>query len=712
MLEHFMVQDLIGSFLATVVFLPVAFLPGYVLGWMADTLGFRERSLLGRFAICIPLSIAFFPIFTYVLWRWSLIAVFVLYGALCLAFLVLMIKEHNLWKLKRPPSRHALILLAIAAGWIVIGLFCLIDLQIGDRLYFPVVSYDNTLRTAITASISRTGVPPQNPYYFPGRMFPLRYHYFWFLLCSLVEQLGGPLVSPRHAVIAGTLWAGIALMAVIALYMRYFQPKRGIDVERRIVIAVALLSVTGLDILPIGFLNILTHRLGPTIEGWNGAVMAWVTSVIWSPHQVAGLVATLTGFLVVWRAVRLKGVRQRAVAATIGGLCYATGVGMSIYVTFAFAIFMAMWLFITLLKKHWFAAALICISGFVALAASAPYLLELRGSPGGAAEPFVKLDVVSFTFVRLAMEDPLRPVQAWWLPLAYLAFLPLNYLLELGFFFAILDRQWKRMRRGLFSHQDLCGLTIVAASILTSVFVRSSVISANDLARRSIMLAQFMLLLWAADMWHEGGLVPSGNFVTKRRCSRPLMILLVLGVAGTLYEVTMVRFFPILSDRFGIPKYAFLANDQNLGKRTYAVRQVYEALKKILPGDAVIQQNPNADPGDLPYGLYADRQAAAESAGCGVVFGGDASPCKGIVAELNELFQQPGAIHASEVDSACRRLSIDALVVKDTDTVWGDKESWVWKNEPYIANGYARAFLCGGAAGLTVAGSPVFIVAR
>jgi hypothetical protein len=105
--------------------------------------------------------------------------------------------------------------------------------------------------------------------------------------------------------------------------------------------------------------------------------------------------------------------------------------------------------------------------------------------------------------------------------------------------------------------------------------------------------------------------------------------------------------------------------DQNLGKRTYAVRQVYENLKRVLPDDAVVQHNPNTNPGDLPYGLYADRQAAAETAECGVVFGGDTKLCNGMITQLNQLFQQPGAIHANEVDSVCRRLSIDALIVKD-----------------------------------------------
>jgi hypothetical protein len=623
-----------------------------------------------------------------------------MYGVFFLGFLVLVISEQGLWKQRRPLSRNAMVFLAIAAGWVVIGLFCLIDLQIGQRLYFPVVSYDNTLRTAITASISRTGVPPQNPYFFPGRPFPLRYHYFWFLMCSIVEQVGGDSVSPRHALIAGTLWVGLALMAVIALYMRFFQPKGAADVERRAVIAVALLSVTGLDILPIFVISILNHRLLPTIENWNGAVMAWITSVVWSPHQVAGLIACLTGFLVFWNALRLKSVRQKAATTIIAGLCYATGVGMSVYVTFAFAAFMALWLFITLLKKHWSAAAMICVSGLIALVASAPYLMELRaGSPNGATAggPLLQFNVVAFTVVRAVFEDPSRPVQAWWLPLVYLMFLPLGYLLELGFFFAILERQWKRMRRGLFSHPDLCGFTIVAASFLTSVFVRSSVIAANDLARRGIMLGQFILLLWAAEMWHEGALDPTDSFAAgwRAKCSRPLMIMIMLGVAGTLYEVTMLRFFPIISDRFAIPKYAFLAMDQNLGKRTYAVRQVYEGLKRVLPGNAVVQHNPNSIPGDLPYGLYADRQAAAETAECGVVFGGEPKLCNGTIPQLNRLFQQPGAIQANEVDSVCQRLSIDALIVKDTDSAWADKGSWVWKKAPYITNNYARAFLCG-----------------
>jgi hypothetical protein len=59
------------------------------------------------------------------------------------------------------------------------------------------------------------------------------------------------------------------------------------------------------------------------------------------------------------------------------------------------------------------------------------------------------------------------------------------------------------------------------------------------------------------------------------------------------------------------------------------------------------------------------------------------------------LFEKAGAVEANGVDGICRDLSIDALVVKDTDKALADRNSWVWKKKPDLANDYARVFLCG-----------------
>jgi hypothetical protein len=128
---------------------------------------------------------------------------------------------------------------------------------------------------------------------------------------------------------------------------------------------------------------------------------------------------------------------------------------------------------------------------------------------------------------------------------------------------------------------------------------------------------------------------------------------------------------------------------------------VYERLGRELPEKAIVQQNPNATPGDLFYGLYADRQTAVETPGCGIVFGGTAALCESVLAPIQKVFD-----HGSNVDQVCREFSLSAVIVKDTDAVWSNKTSWVWAKTPPIGNSYARAFLCGAGASVQPAINP------
>ncbi len=701
MTENFMMSDLIGTSAAFFLFALVIFVPGYVVGCLADLFGFRHRSLLARFAISVPLSVGVSPIITYLLWRWSITAVWTLYAACWIGFLMLFVRDRHIWFSRHAVSRRVVLVLAIVAGWVVLGLFCLVDLQIGHRLYYPTAANDYTLRTTITAAISRTGIPPQNPYFFPGRPFLLRYHYFWFILCALVDQLGGALVSPRQAMLASTLWCGVGLIAMVPLYLRFFQPKASINLERRMLVGIALLGVTGLDILGVAIIAFTTKNILPSVEWWNEQVTAWITAVLWVPHHVAGLVACLAGFLVIWCAPRG---RSLILSSVVAGLAFASGVGLSVYVTFVFAVFLAIWLVVTILKKNRRETFIICMAGFVTIAAATPYLLELVGGRSGQTSgggPFVQLTVrwFSISSVLLMLLWPDAP--GWAEHAANGLFLPLNYYLELGFFFKVAIIQWKRMRSGsdFFHQKELCGFVMAATSVLICTFLRSGVIGANDLGWRGFMVAQFILLLWAAEMWDEGLLATSSprcQTVIFGNDRRGLLIaLLVLGVAGSIYEVCMFRFFPLISDHLVMRPWNFLAPDQRLGERTYALRQVYEGLKKKLPEHAIVQHNPKAVPGDMFYGLYADRQAVAETSECGVVFGGDPALCPGVVSLLDDLFEKPGAVEPARVDAICGELSIDALVAKDTDKVWADKNSWVWKKQPILENQRARAFLCG-----------------
>ena len=353
---------------------------------------------------------------------------------------------------------------------------------------------------------------------------------------------------------------------------------------------------------------------------------------------------------------------------------------------FTFAVFLAAWMAIAVGRKWYREAALLALSGCLAALLAAPYLRDLQGP--GAGGGFVHPAIRAF-WIPDAILASLH-VAAWKIKLADLLLLPLNYFLELGFFFVVAILQWEELRgrKGHYSRYDLAGVCMAGASVAVCTFLESGVMRNNDLGWRGFLPAQFVLLLWSVGILEKWRL-------HSPRVKMSLAALLLLGVGSTVYEVCLLRFFAPLSDFTNMARAEWLARDRQLGKRTYALRQIYEYLRTSTPPNAIVQHNPNADPEDIPAGLYADRQTAAETFHCEAVFGGTAALCAGVYGPLNHLFDNPMAVPPEDVDGICRRLSIDVLVVKDTDKAWADPGSWVWKRTPLAANGMTRAFACG-----------------
>jgi hypothetical protein len=686
---NFTARDLAATCVAFVLLALFLVVPGYVAGAMLDVFGFDRRSVLARFGIAISLSVAVSPILIYLNWRLVPAAPWAVCAAAWAALPVIIVRRARERSIERGRlSKERKVVLAILAGWIVVGTLCLVDLQIGHRLYFQVASYDYSTRTAFTAAIERTGVPPMNPYFYAGHGYVLRYHYFWYMLCALADRFGGSLVTARIAVIAGTLWSGIALVAVIALYIHFFRRKMPANRDRQMLVAVALLGVTGLDIVPNAITFVLTRRFNASSEWWNELVLSWVNSILWQPHSIVALAACATGLLVAWSGAKRPERWARFSSAVLCGVAFASAVGLSIYVTLVFGVILAASVVVLLFRRCRREAKTNCIAGILALLLSVPYLSDLLFRDGATPgkEP-ISFAVRPFFLVE-ALVGPAGP--RWHVALADALALPLNYFLEFGFFCVVGIQQWKRIRqRGKCTDEDTLAIVMLAVSLVICSFFRSNTIANNDLGWRGILVAQFILLIWAADLW-DGGLFPAG-----KRWWSAAGVTLILGAMPILYDVTMMRIYPVLSDDLAIPRYHWLAPDHKLGERTYALRQTYEALDKVLPKRAIVQQNPNAVPGDLFYGLYAARQTAAEGGACGALFGGPTALCPGILTLINGLFSESAQLSYAQVEDICRQLSIDAVVVKDTDGVWGDRGSWVWKAEPVIGNGYSRAFLCG-----------------
>ncbi|MGO9229793.1 MAG: hypothetical protein ACLQKA_11390 [Bryobacteraceae bacterium] len=692
--HNFMLDDIRAILAGFLLFSLVGFFPGYALGWLLDTLQFRARSLAFRLALSVPLSIAIGPILGYLVGRWlSISAVLVVYAVACLCGLfrigLALLDE---LRLRRRLSRGQLAAFGLIGVWLLIAVLSLADMQFGNRLYYSTIGFDYAVRTAFTNAITTTGIPPQSPFFFPGHPVALRYHYFWLILCSLVQRIGGPLVDARQALVAGTMWCGVGLMCVVALYLRCFSPNGAAGIARRSLIGIALLGVTGLDILGALLLVWLNHigliaGISPSVEWWNNQVDGWVYTMLWEPHYLSALIACLTGFLLLWDAPQ-RSMRGRAVASVLAGLALATAVGAGIYVAFVFAIFLALWAIITLAKRWYRETAVLAMAGAVAGASSLPYLVGLRSSGAGSGGgQLLHFTVRSFSLGELLLRV-LHFDRPWQIVLGNSLFLPLNYFLELGFFFVaglLVWRQFRRQPEGP-TRQQLAAFTMAATSVVVCTFLRSGIIANNDLGWRGFLVAQFMLLIWAADLL-------SGPIAARGKGSI-LIPLLALGVSGVVYDLAILRFFPLLSDEGKVPKIGWMAADENLGRRTYASREAYEWIRARTPARAIIQQNPRPELQDTTYGLYANRQTVAEDASCATVFGGDLRECIPVMARLTGLFSSDGKSPSTSFAAACKSLPIDVVAARDTDPVWNDRSSWVWNRTPIYANQFFRLFAC------------------
>jgi hypothetical protein len=668
----------------------IAFLPGYAMGWWLNVLRFRTRTLPFRLAASAPLALALGPILSYVLGRaFTLAAAELVYALLSIYALYLFARA-----LRGVPRRLIAAglapFLALIAVWLVIALVSLADLQIGRRVYFSIIAFDYSVRTAFTSAIAASGIPPQNPFFFPGHPVGLRYHYFWLILCAVARQAGGPFLDSRQAFIAGTLWCGIALICLVPLYLRVFSPLGADGLRRRSLIGIALLGVTGLDILPALLMLWLSAKgwiggISPSVEWWNNQVDGWIYTMLWEPHYLCSLVACLTGFLVVWDLPADASRRSRATAGIVAGAALASAVGAGIYVALVFGIFLCVWTLITIAKKWHRETAVLAVAGGVAIALSIPYLTSLTGTgSSGSGGQSLQLTVRAFDLGEIVLRV-LRLDRPWQILLGDAVWLPLNYFLELGFFFAAGFLAWSRFRaqRTRLTRAGLAAFTMAATSVAICTFVKSTAHANNDLGWRGFLIAQFVLLLSAADLL--AGEIP--------RDRKPLLrVLLVLGVAGVLYDLAILRFYPLLSDAGLVPKIEWLARDGQLGRRTYANREAYQWLRARTPLQAIIQQNPDPVYQDTFYGLYANRQTVAEDSNCGAGFGGDPRECGPVLARLTPLFAA-GAGSGSFADT-CQNLPIDILAAKDTDQAWQDRNSWVWTRTPIFANDFVRLFSC------------------
>ena len=684
MLQNFTLIDIVGSVEASLLLVLILFVPGYVIGWLPNAFGFRQQRFLIQSLLSTPLAISVLPILVFFIGRYRSL-LWICFGGTWLAFALIIRRKlfpgtsNKAWSVPRWAWWGG----AFAIGWALVAIAILADIQFGDRVYFSVPAYDYSLRVALTAAASRA-IPPANPFFASVPPVLLRYHYFWMLICSLVPRVGS--IGPRQAMFGGTVWAGIALMSLIAISLNFFLQIRE-RFGRKVLIGCGLLLVTGLDILPTILLFFAFHRVYPDMETWNEQITSWLDVLLWCPHHVMSLVAGVTGLLLLRQPVATK--FQRAITILLAGASFASAAGLSVLVSFTFAVFITLWLPYAALRRWWDDVANFLASGTIALFLGLPFLHSLLGPAldgAGGDGRFFGVWIRPFPLGSVIV-SLLFNVRGPILGLVSVPFLPLNYFLELGFFAAIAIARWRAIREGSIAvtRNEATAWMMVAITFLIGSFVRSTSLQSNDLAWRCFLIAQFVLLLWAAcaiDDW----LGSRSRITLNTTAVRFTAALLVLGVAGTVYQLTMLRIYPILLDTGKIvplPENKFwMPPDHHLGERTYALRSVYDRLSADLPQRAIVQYNPDGAT-FVPHGLYMARQTAVGLPLCGAVFGGNVSQCKPRMDALVPLFEKPTLARSASVDDLCREYGINAMLVDDTDPVWKQRDSWVWTGSQY-----------------------------
>ncbi len=688
------VTDILGALEAAALFALFLLPPGFLLAYASDVLGFRKSSAAERFLVSVVLSISISPVLAVLLVRFFSLTVAVSVFLLASAASIVLVGR-ELFKASGKswsPDRTTCIALCMMVAWVALALLALVDWQTGDKLYLSYVAFDHSTRAMLVDAAARTGVPPLNPLFGLGSAPPLRYYYYWYVLCALPVHLAG--ISPRASLNGSVLWSGFALAALIPLYLKHFCQERE-NLRLKSIVGIGLLLVTGYDLIPFVYLS---HRLGAMwgdVEWWDtNQVTSWIGSLLWVPHHVASLICCLSGFLLLSMLPEDAGVRERIWTALLAGAAFSSAAGLSVYVTFVFCIFIAAWALMILILKGPHQAFAYMGAGAFSIFLAIPYLNDLR-APSAAGSRFAFFAFRDYPIAQQWLQlqgvsDPLV------LKCSQLPSLFVVYFLEFGLYFFV---GWYCLRREMRNgwniplRQRAAWLMFVLCLLIVSV-VASDSSGVNDLGFRGILIVQFVLLIWAAPLVTELCL-PRGHSRLGLGWKIAFSASIILGVLGTLGQVGVLRLYEPIVDAGILPRMEpWMGLSPGLGKHTLQIRKSIERLKAITPRSAVLQYNPSG-PDLFFFHLYADRQAAAGDDSCGAGFGGELQKCKQAYGYISSAFNERETTHGWNIDEFCDAFHINILVATSSDEVWKDEGSWVWTRTPLLADDSMRAIACG-----------------
>ena len=678
----FTVRDLAAGLWGTLVFALPMLAPGYLLlGWLHR--GEPSHGLREQLAWSIALSLSAGTLLQVALvWWFGVIATGYVLVALAVVAAALFLR-------RRPPvhlhRREVVLGLTLLLGLIAFVFLSLVDIGYGPHLWMSVTVYDHSVRTAFVSAVMRTGVPPANPLYWPGQAAPLRYYYFWYVSCAVVARVAH--ISARQALIASCVWPPIGIVAMLALYGRHLLGWTGAVLRRNLTLAIALLSVTGLDLLCILGARLGGEPLPGDMEWWSiTPVASWADTFLWVPHHVAALVACLLTLLLLSMAAHQADAHRHRLAI-LAGVSFAASFGLSTYLAAATALVIAAWLLWSLFHhdrlRLWRNSA---VAAAVALALLAPYLAQLlHRAPGARASgavfaPGIRSMIAPDPLLTLPLLRAVRAAHPFaTTQIAALLLLVPGYIAEFGFFAAVLALALYSRRHRPRSAAESTLLVWSIAGLFAATFVRSQVIATNDFGIRAALLPQFFLLLLAVPVLQQ----------SHRWLRSALLGLAIVGVAGTLYQGTMLRLYLPWHELHADPAVT------DLSERNAALADAFAAFDARIPGNARLQYAIAPGYAGFASMIHADHQLIVGDAGCDSSFGGDPAVCPAIQQTIAQLYLEHLPSPAGrEAAALCSHLGAQYLVATRWDAVWNSPQGWVWTLPGVIARPSVRIVAC------------------
>jgi hypothetical protein len=715
------VQQAVDSLLAVPAFLPATLCTGYVAAWFTNLHDFRRRSVVERLFWSVPLSVAISTIASVLIGKaFSVTAVVMFLIGSAFLFVGTLIWEHlrlkgsgMKWVIGWSPLGGR----AFTLGWIwiLLAILSLIDFQSDHQLFMSLTIFDHAARVNWTESILRTGIPPTNPLYLYQHPASMRYYYFWNVICAAVARISH--LPVRAVYVAGCVWGGFILSAIIGLYLKHFLSV-GDRLRKQFLTTLSIITVSGLSSIVVVWKALYRHGgLPGAPQIWAVAQLnSWYDSLLFVPHHLASMVCCMLAFLLAWIEGKSSN-KKSAVTAVFIAAALASSFGLSIYVAFGFFLLMILWaLWQTAIERVFRPVVLMAIGGVGAVVLLLPYIFELRhgssGTHGGGGSLFGFAVRETFSpdgILASGLMQNLAHSHPWMaLSLSRLVLLLPGVAIELGVFLPALVIYLLPALRGRASLSPAQeSLVFIAVSILLiSSFIRSNVLDINDFGVRSALFLQFATLLMVSEIittWKTGGreagdshAAPGLPHNSPRGVRLMIRLAIVIGVITTIHQAIIFRFtIPIaLAVTHMRPVKDPVA--ANISHNAYISSLGYEQLDAAISRDAIVQPNPSSPNAfwSLIDDVNIDRQRAiaSDQPWCGAELGGDPSGCKPMAAAIDSLFN--GAT-ADQARATCQTYKTDYLVSRVYDPAWQNKQSWVWTLNPVVSDPEFRVLDCG-----------------